>query len=89
MPILTETIGVIDFTTVGKNYQEQALSLTSTMARTITADFQQRFDVLAPLSAAALRKSLRPLSGGKPDSVGTNEAGLVSHRAHQRARPCP
>src|SRR5882762_8721293 len=37
-----ETIGVIDFTTVGKNYQEQALSLTSTMARTITADFQQR-----------------------------------------------
>ena len=37
-----ETIGVIDFTTVGKNYQEQALSLTSSMARTITADFQQR-----------------------------------------------
>lgn len=37
-----ETIGVIDFTTVGKNYQEQALSLTSTMARTVTADFQQR-----------------------------------------------
>jgi PAS domain S-box-containing protein len=37
-----ETIGVIDFTTVGKNYQEQALSLTSSMARNITADFQQR-----------------------------------------------
>lgn len=37
-----ETIGVIDFTTVGKNYQEQALSLTSTMARTVTADFHQR-----------------------------------------------
>jgi PAS domain S-box-containing protein len=37
-----ETIGVIDFTTVGKNYQEQALSLTSSMARTITADFQER-----------------------------------------------
>jgi len=37
-----ETIGVIDFTTVGKNYQEQALSLTSSMARTITTDFKQR-----------------------------------------------
>jgi len=73
-----ETIGVIDFTTVGKNYQEQALSLNpqwrgpsrliSSSVRCPAHYLLQRYE-----------SSLRPLSGGKPDSVGrTRPPG--SHR---------
>src|SRR5207244_1012021 len=44
-PETGEAVGVIDFTTVERDYREQALALTSSMAQAISSGLKDAFDV--------------------------------------------